>query len=67
MQTINAIYQGLYDRAINTAARMEERYNRTERANDGQYNAELQKLQDSRRRWIEHYRAKAAEYKIKMI
>ena len=46
---------------------MEERYNRTERANDGQYNAELQKLQDSRRRWIEHYRAKAAEYKTKMI
>ena len=66
MQTINAIYQGLYDRAMNTAARMEERYKRTERAHGGQYNAELQKLQDIRRRWIEHYRAKAAEYKNKL-
>lgn len=66
MQTINAIYQGLYDRAMSTAARMEERYKRTERFHDGQYNAELQKLQDSRRRWIEHYRAKAAEYKTKL-
>lgn len=67
MEAIYRHYENLFNREIENAARFAEKYERCEISHGGNYSPEIQRLQDNRKKWMWYHRAKAVEYRKKMM